>query len=145
MAVSREHRAVGAHASPAAGGRAHPAAGLGGDYIRLSDVPVDYDPFSPDTQRRICHQAADQRGVKLVKEFVDLDLSARKDIYRPGYEDGIKALVNQEIEYLFVPTVDRFSRRGMGQVGLVLDELEKAGGRIISSRRALTPRTRTAG
>jgi site-specific DNA recombinase len=137
MAVSREHRAAGGHASPAAGGPAHPAAGLGGDYIRLSDVPVDYDPFSPDTQRRICHQAADQRGVKLVREFVDLDLSAHKDIYRPGYENGIKALVNQEIEYLFVPTVDRFSRRGMGQVGLVLDELEKAGGRIIFVKEGL--------
>jgi site-specific DNA recombinase len=137
MAVPREHRAAGGHASPAAGGPAHPAAGLGGDYIRLSDVPVDYDPFSPDTQRRICHQAADQRGVKLVREFVDLDLSAHKDIYRPGYENGIKALVNQEIEYLFVPTVDRFSRRGMGQVGLVLDELEKAGGRIIFVKEGL--------
>ena len=75
-------------------------------------MPVDYDPFSPDTQRRLCQEAADRRGVKLVREFVDLDYSARKDIYRPGYEDGINALVNQEIEYLFVPTVDRFSRRG---------------------------------
>jgi site-specific DNA recombinase len=100
-------------------------------------VPVDYDPFSPDTQRRLCQEAADRRGVKLVREFVDLDYSARKDIYRPGYEDGINALVNQEIEYLFVPTVDRFSRRGMGQVGLVLDELEKVGGRLIFVKEGL--------
>jgi DNA invertase Pin-like site-specific DNA recombinase len=115
----------------------HPAAGLGGHYIRLSALPVDYDPSPPDTQRRICQEAADRRDVKLVKEFVDLDYSARKDIYRPGYEDGIKALVNREIEYLFVPTVDRFSRHGMGQVGLVLDELEKVGGRIIFVKEGL--------
>jgi DNA invertase Pin-like site-specific DNA recombinase len=100
-------------------------------------MPVDYDPFSPETQRRLCQEAADRRGVKLVREFVDLDYSARKDIYRPGYEDGINALVNQEIEYLFVPTVDRFSRRGMGQVGLVLDELEKVGGRLIFVKEGL--------
>jgi site-specific DNA recombinase len=138
MAEPRGHRAPGRRANPAAGGRhEHPAAGLAGDYLRLSALPVDYDPFSPDTQRRLCQEAADRRGVKLVREFVDLDYSARKDIYRPGYEDGIKALVNQEIEYLFVPTVDRFSRRGMGQVGLVLDELEKVGGRIIFVKEGL--------
>jgi site-specific DNA recombinase len=137
MTTPREHRAPGRRANPAAGGRKHPAAGLGGDYVRLSAVPVDYDPFSPDTQRRLCQEAADRREVKLVREFVDLDYSARKDIYRPGYEDGISALVNQEIEYLFVPTVDRFSRRGMGQVGLVLDELEKVGGRIIFVKEGL--------
>ena len=62
----------------------HPAAGLGGHYIRLSALPVDYDPFSPDTQRRICQEAADRQGAKLVREFVDLDYSARKDIYRIG-------------------------------------------------------------
>ncbi len=123
--------------TPAAGRREHPAAGLGGDYLRLSALPVDYDPFSPDTQRRLCQEAADHRGVKLVREFVDLDYSARKDIYRPGYEDGIKALVNQEIEYLFAPTVDRFSRRGMGQVELVLGELEEVGGRIIFVKEGL--------
>src|SRR4029453_4541057 len=44
----------------------------------------------------------------------------------------------QEIEYLFVPTVDRFSRRGMGQVGLVLDELENAGGRALFVREGLS-------
>jgi site-specific DNA recombinase len=131
MSAPREHRAPGGGSRPAAGRREHPSVGLGGDYVRLSALPVDYDPFSPDTQRRLCQEAADRRGVKLVREFVDLDYSARRDIYRPGYEDGIKALIAQEIEYLFVPTVDRFSRCGMGQVGLVLDELEKVGGRII--------------
>jgi site-specific DNA recombinase len=131
MSAPREHRASGRGVNHAAGRREHPAVGLGGDYLRLSAVPIDYDSFSPDTQRRLCQEAADRRGVKLVREFVDLDYSGRRDRYRPGYDAGIKALINQEIEYVFVPTVDRFSRCGMGQVGPVLDELEKVGGRVI--------------
>jgi site-specific DNA recombinase len=48
------------------------------------------------------------------------------------FERAIAALLNQEIEALIIPKLDRLSRRGMGQVGLLLDDLERVGGRIIS-------------
>jgi site-specific DNA recombinase len=111
--------------------RSHPAAGKAGGYVRLSALPQAYDPFSPDNQRRMIGEAAAREGADLVKEYVDLDLSGRKDIHRPGFEEGIEDLVQQRIEVLFAATVDRFSRRGMGQVGSVLDELERVDGRIV--------------
>jgi site-specific DNA recombinase len=53
-----------------------------------------------------------------------------RDVRRPGFERAVEALLNQEIEALVVPKLDRLSRRGMGQVGL-LDDLERVDGRII--------------
>jgi DNA invertase Pin-like site-specific DNA recombinase len=40
----------------------HPAAGKGGSYIRLSGLPSDRDPLSPDNQRRINLEGAKRDG-----------------------------------------------------------------------------------
>ena len=106
---------------------------LAGSYDRLSNLPPSYDPFSPENQRRMNHDAAARNGEHIPSEFEfrDLDVSARGDRPRPGFEAAIKALLSGKIETLYVAKLDRLSRKGMGHVGLILDELEKVGGRIV--------------
>jgi site-specific DNA recombinase len=81
---------------------------------------------------RINKQAALTNGLKIKPgyEFFDVKTGYR-DVKRPGFDRAVEALLNQEIEALVVPKLDRLSRRGMGQVGLLLDDLERVGGRII--------------
>src|SRR5215211_3347218 len=92
-----------------------------GALIRLSAMPPAHDPFSPDNQRRLCHQAAERNGEHIPPEYelMELDVAA------------LKLLLTGKIKTLYVATLDRLSRRGMGHVGLILDELEKVGGRIV--------------
>jgi hypothetical protein len=49
----------------------HPAAGMGGSYTRLSELPQTYDPFSPDNQRRLCRERSRHEGVQLLHEFTE--------------------------------------------------------------------------
>jgi len=115
----------------------HPAAGLGISYVRLSDVGNVHDPSSPDSQRRINGECAARMAVKLVSEFCDLDRPARKDTRRPQYEEAVQWLMERRAEYLIVPKLDRLSRRGMGHVGLLLDDLEEVGGKIVFAAEGL--------
>src|SRR6266536_3818235 len=104
-----------------------------GALIRLSATPPAHDPFSPENQRRLCHQAAERNGEHIPPEyeFKELDVSARKDRTRRDLDAALKLLLTGKIRTLYVAKLDRLSRRGMGHVGLILDELEKVGGRIV--------------
>ncbi len=104
-----------------------------GSYDRQSEAPRAYDSFSPENQRRLNHEAAARDGeyIPTEFEFSDLDLSGRKDVHRPGFEKAISALLGGRIETLYVAKLDRLTRKGMGHVGLILDELERVGGRIV--------------
>ena len=92
-----------------------------------------HDSFSPENQRRLNHDAAVRNGEHIAPEFEfsDLDLSGRKNVYRPGFEKAIRALLDRRIKALYVAKLDRLTRKGMGHVGLILDELEQVGGRIV--------------
>src|SRR6266545_4973635 len=100
-----------------------------GALLRLSAMPPAYDPFSHN-QRRLCHQAAERNGEHIPQEFEfqELDVSARKDRPRPGLDAALHVLLTGKIKTLYVAKLDRLSRRGMGHVGLILDDLERAGG-----------------
>src|SRR6266516_439478 len=104
-----------------------------GSYDRLSAMAVEYDSFSPENQRRLNHQAAARNGEHIPPEFVfsDLALSGRKDVHRPAFEKAIRALLDVRIKTLYVAKLDRLSRKGMGHIGLILDDLERVGGRIV--------------
>jgi site-specific DNA recombinase len=104
-----------------------------GSYDRQSEAPRAYDSFSPENQRRLNHQAAARDGEYIPPEFEfsDLDLSGRKDVYRPGFEKALRALLDGRIKTLYVAKLDRLTRKGMRHVGLMLDELERVGGRIV--------------
>jgi hypothetical protein len=104
-----------------------------GSYDRLSSLSPTHDSFSPENQRRLNHDAAVRNGEHIVPEFEfsDLDISGRKNVYRPGFEKAIRTLLDGRIKTLYVAKLDRLTRRGMGHVGLILDELERVGGRIV--------------
>jgi len=102
-----------------------------GSYDRKSAMPVAYDSFSPENQRRLNQEAAARNGEQIPPEFYFSDyVTARKDVHRPGFEKAIRTLLDGRIKTLYVAKVDRLTRRGMVQVGMILDELEKVGGRI---------------
>ncbi len=110
----------------------HPAKGWAGTYGRKSNLPRAFQSHSPENQDRITKHAALIHGLRIKPgyEFFDVK-SASKDVRRQGFEGAVAALMNREIEALIVPKLDRLSRRGMGQIGLLLDDLEQVGGRII--------------
>ena len=58
-------------------------------------------------------------------------MSARKEVERPLLDRALKALLEGRIKTLYVDRLDRLSRQGMAHVGMILDELEKVGGRIV--------------
>ncbi len=90
------------------------------------------DSFSPENQRRLNQEAAARNGEHIPPEFHFSDcVTARKDVYRPGFEKAIRVLLDGRIRTLYVAKVDRLTRRGTAQVGMILDELEKVGGRIV--------------
>jgi site-specific DNA recombinase len=104
-----------------------------GSYDRLSSLSPTHDSFSPENQRRLNHDAAVRNGEHIAPEFAfsDLDMSGRKNVYRPGFEKAIRVLLDGRIKTLYVAKLDRLTRKGMGHVGLILDELERVGGRVI--------------
>jgi site-specific DNA recombinase len=103
-----------------------------GSYDRQSALPVAYDPFSPENQRRLNREAAERNGEQIPPEFYFNDyLSGRKDVYRPGFEGAIRALLDGQIKTLYVTKLDRLTRRGMAHIGTILDDLERVGGRIV--------------
>jgi site-specific DNA recombinase len=111
----------------------HPAAHLAGTYGRLSDLPSMYEQESTRRQDELNMTKADALGVTVPEwaRFCDVEKSARKEVYRPQFEAALDALLTQRISTLIVAKLDRLTRRGMGQLGLILDDLEKVGGRIV--------------
>jgi len=118
----------------------HPAKGWAGTYGRESDIrDATRAKEAPENQDRVNRQGALLHGLRIKPgyEFSDHGKSGSKDVRRPDVERAIRAVVSQEIEALIVPAVDRLSRRGMRQVGEMLDAVEGAGGRIIFVREVL--------
>jgi site-specific DNA recombinase len=106
--------------------------GPAGSLVRVSALAADHDPSSPPNQRRMNHQAAARDGAQILPEFeFEEVVSARKEVERPHLDRALKALLEGDIKTLYVNRLDRLSRRGMAHVGMILDELEKVGGRIV--------------
>ena len=51
---------------------------------------------------------------------------------RKGFDSALAAVTAGVVGSLIVWKLDRLSRKGIGQVGKVLDDIEKAGGRLVS-------------
>jgi len=86
-------------------------------YVRLSELPHAHDTTSPESQREECLRKARELGLTVVEEFKDIDVPARKNTRRPGFEAAVKGLLEGRFSTLLVAKLDRLSRRGMGQVG----------------------------
>jgi DNA invertase Pin-like site-specific DNA recombinase len=55
----------------------------------------------------------------------------KADVHRQNFESAVHAVSTGEVGTLAVWKLDRLSRRGAGQVGLLLDQVEAAGSRIV--------------
>ena len=103
-------------------------------YSRLSkDRP---EQTSTARQEADCAEAIAREGLRLVGTFRDI-LSGFQDVRRPEFEAAVRWLKAAPGRTLFVWKLDRLSRRGMGQVGTLLDDLEASGGRVVFLRDGL--------
>ncbi|HTF11042.1 MAG TPA: recombinase family protein, partial [Asanoa sp.] len=84
-----------------------------------------------ERQEADCRRWGEQNNLEVRAVHVDRVLSAFKPIDRKGFEAAISALRTRTVGTLIVWKVDRLSRHGMGQVGPVLDDVEKVAGRIV--------------
>src|SRR4029450_12109072 len=57
----------------------------------------------PENQRRLNHDAAVRNGEHIASEFEfsDLDLSGRKNVYRPGFEKAIRTLLDGRMKTVY--------------------------------------------
>lgn len=59
--------------------------------------------------------------------------------HRDGFEAALAALVDGPAATLVVWKLDRLSPRGIGQVGALLDDFERVGGRLVSVQASCRP------
>ncbi|UQU64871.1 recombinase family protein [Couchioplanes caeruleus] len=98
-------------------------------YLRLS---LDREGKTAiERQEADCRAWAARNDLEIRTVHIDRGRSGFKAVDRKGFDAAISALTTGTVGTLIVWKVDRLSRRGMGQVGQVLDDVEKAGGRIV--------------
>ena len=100
-------------------------------YLRLSVDREGKDAL--ERQEADLREWASREGKTVRKVWKD-SVSGYKDVAREDFDRAVKAVTNGDVGTLAVWKLDRLSRRGAGQVGLILDEVEKAGGRLVFLR-----------
>ncbi|MFD3941456.1 recombinase family protein [Streptomyces sp. NPDC058579] len=99
-------------------------------YLRLS---LDRDGKTAlERQEAECRAWAERNGLTVRKVHMDRGRSGYKSVERKAFDAALAAVTAGVVGTLVVWKLDRLSRRGIGQVGKVLDEIEKAGGRLVS-------------
>lgn len=99
-------------------------------YCRLSQDRDDQT--STGRQEHECRSWATRNGLDVEEVYVDRGASGyRAGAARPAFDEAL-GWVKRTGETLIVWKLDRLSRRGIGQVGTILDDLEQNGGRIVS-------------
>ena len=93
-------------------------------YARVSTVGHGQ---TTDNQTRELHQAAAEKGWKIVSEFVDNGISGAKDrTQRPGFNALWEAVVAHKIDVVAVWSTDRLGR-SLSHLVSFMDDLRKAG------------------
>ncbi len=99
-------------------------------YLRLSIDREGKD--SLERQEADLREWAAREGLTVRRVWRDAGKSGyAPDVKRPDFDAAIAALKAGEVSTLAVWKLDRLSRQGAGQVGLVLDAVAKVGGRIV--------------
>ncbi|MFF3938548.1 recombinase family protein [Streptomyces phaeofaciens] len=99
-------------------------------YLRLS---LDRDGKTAiERQEADCRAWAERNGLTVRKVHIDRGRSGYKTVERKGFDAALAALTAGVVGTLIVWKLDRLSRKGIGQVGKVLDDIEKSGGRLVS-------------
>jgi len=103
-------------------------------YLRLS---VDRDGKDAlERQEADLRAWADREGLTVRKVWSD-NASGFKDVKREDFDKAIRAVTTGEVGTLAVWKLDRLSRRGAGQVGTIMDQIEAVKGRIVFYRDSL--------
>jgi DNA invertase Pin-like site-specific DNA recombinase len=88
--------------------------------------------ISPDIQRERIEQACEQRGLKLVKVYSEMDISGGADLAkRPGLSQAVAAVEHGEAEVVAAAYFDRLFRslKTQAEVG---ERIEAAGGELLA-------------
>jgi len=108
-------------------------------YVRRSAADErdadDSDNRSHARQERDCQALAERHGLTVVevyREKVGTSASRLKTNRRPQLERALDE-VGTKYHTLLVWAVDRLTRKGMAEAGLMLDRIDDAGGRLISN------------
>lgn len=101
-------------------------------YLRLSIDREGKD--SLERQESDLREWASREGLTVRHVWKDRGVSGYKDVKRPDFDGALAALKAREVATLAVWKLDRLSRRGAGQIGLVLDGVERVGGRLVFLR-----------
>jgi site-specific DNA recombinase len=100
-------------------------------YLRVS---IDLSGKSTiDLQEADCRAWADKNGLTVRAVHVDRGRSGyREGVERRGFDAALTAVSSGIVATLLVWKLDRLSRQGIGQIGLVLRKFEEAGGRLVA-------------
>ena len=99
-------------------------------YLRLS---LDRDGKTAiERQEADCRAWAEGNSLTVRKVHIDRGRSGYRTVERKGFDAALAAVTAGVVGTLIVWKLDRLSRTGIGQVGKVLDDIEKAGGRLVS-------------
>ncbi|MGW5775877.1 recombinase family protein [Streptomyces sp. NPDC003863] len=111
-------------------------------YLRVS---LDRDGKTAiERQEADCRAWAERNGLTVRKVHTDRGRSGYKAVERKGFDAALAAVTAGVVGTLIVWKLDRLSRKGIGQVGKVLDGIEKAGGRLVSVVDGLDTSNRSA-
>lgn len=114
-------------------------------YIRLSVDAEGKD--SMERQEADLREWAARAGLTVRKVWRDAGKSGyKRNVKRPDFDAAVAAVTSGEVATLAVWKLDRLSRRGAGQVGTMLDDLDAVGGRLVFLRDSLdssSPHSRT--
>lgn len=100
-------------------------------YLRLSIDRTGKTAI--ERQERDCRQWAVRNSLTVREVHVDRGRSGfRSGVQRRGLDAALAAVTAGIVRTLVVWRLDRFSRQGIGEVGLALDKIEKAGARLVS-------------
>lgn len=104
-------------------------------YLRLSVAADGAD--SLERQESDLRGWAAREGLSVRHVWRDAGRSGYRNVKRAGFDGALKALLSGEVRTLAVWKLDRLSRRGAGQIGMVLDDVERVGGRLVFFRDGL--------
>ncbi|MFE9256190.1 recombinase family protein [Streptomyces sp. NPDC006879] len=99
-------------------------------YIRRSKKRDDLATLRAHV-RDVCRTAAAQ-GKTIRHVWFEQRSASKAHVRREQFDSAIAALLEGLSKTFYVWKTDRLSRRGMGQVGLLLDDFDKRGARLVS-------------
>ncbi|MGW0312340.1 recombinase family protein [Streptomyces flavidovirens] len=110
----------------------HGAGIAGHDVSHLADIflrrsTLMDDKATLDAHERVLRGAIEAEGLTVRKVWREEVSASKRGVKREKFDAAIAAALARETGALWVYKLDRLSRRGMGHVGIVLDDFERIG------------------